>query len=385
MSNRWTRATLGELCTLTRGAFPTERTPPGAFPFVTTAERFRTADDFQFDGEAVCIPTISSTGHGHASLKRVHYVRGKFAVANLLMAAQPRPGTPIDGRWLGLYLDHRRDELIVPLMQGTANVNVRPGQLAGIEIHLPSLSEQRRIVDLVGSFDAVAMASKRLADAAGSLYRATLSSVFVAAAERVRLDDLAITARAGGTPDRKQPSYFGGSIPWLKSGEVDNPAIHATEESLSQAGMDSSSAWVVPSGTVVIAMYGATAGAVGWTEVPLATNQAVLSVVPNSDRIQPRLLFHLLRGEAASMKALAVGAAQPNLSKRVLVGFPIALPPFDQQKRLTGLLDMLLAASHQAERQCRAVTSARDALVGDLLAGNGEIRPSYDRFLVGAA
>ena len=67
-----TRASLGELCTLVKGTSPISKTPPGAYPLITTGEEHRTAESYQLDGEAVCIPLISSTGHGHASLKRVH-------------------------------------------------------------------------------------------------------------------------------------------------------------------------------------------------------------------------------------------------------------------------------------------------------------------------
>jgi type I restriction enzyme S subunit len=73
------RTKLGELCTLVKGTSPISKTRPGVYPLVTTGEEHKTADTFQFDAEAVCIPLISSTGHGHASLKWVHYQTGKFA------------------------------------------------------------------------------------------------------------------------------------------------------------------------------------------------------------------------------------------------------------------------------------------------------------------
>jgi hypothetical protein len=81
------RASLGELCMLVKGTSPISKTPPGQYPLVTTGEGHKAAASFQFDTEGVCIPLISSTGHGHASLKRVHYQSGKFALANLLASA----------------------------------------------------------------------------------------------------------------------------------------------------------------------------------------------------------------------------------------------------------------------------------------------------------
>jgi len=77
---------LGELCDMVKGTSPTLKTLPGPYPLVVTAEFRRSADTWQLEGPAVCIPLVSSTGHGDAALHRVHYQEGKFALANLLIA-----------------------------------------------------------------------------------------------------------------------------------------------------------------------------------------------------------------------------------------------------------------------------------------------------------
>ena len=147
--------TLGAVCDLTRGATPTMKARPGPYPLVVTAENRASSDEYQFDTEAVCVPMVSSTGHGHASLKRVHYQAGKFAVANIITACTAKPGAPINMRYLWLLLDHFRDELIVALMQGTANVSLSQRALATVPLDLPPLPDQRRIVDLVSAIDDV--------------------------------------------------------------------------------------------------------------------------------------------------------------------------------------------------------------------------------------
>ena len=98
------RQTLGELCTLIKGTSPISKTVPGPHTLVTTGETHKTADQFQLDTEAVCIPLISSTGHGHASLKRVHHQTGKFALANLLAAAVVKDPTKLSAKFLAQYL-----------------------------------------------------------------------------------------------------------------------------------------------------------------------------------------------------------------------------------------------------------------------------------------
>lgn len=146
MKKDWPELNLGELCRFEQGKSPTLKTEPGEFPLVVTASYRRSSAEYQFDEPSVCIPLISSTGHGNAALHRVHYQEGKFALANLLVAAIPRPGGPIDAKFLWRYLSAVKDKKLVPLMQGTANVSLKEKDLLGVTIPLPPLPEQQRLV-----------------------------------------------------------------------------------------------------------------------------------------------------------------------------------------------------------------------------------------------
>jgi type I restriction enzyme, S subunit len=147
------RAPLGELCNLVKGTSPISKTPPGPYPLVTTGGEHKTADTFQFDAEAVCIPLISSTGHGHASLKRVHHQAGKFALANLLAAATVKDPSALSAPFLARYLTFAKDRLIVPLMTGAANMSISIARLATIPVEFPPLAKQERIVKLLDDAD----------------------------------------------------------------------------------------------------------------------------------------------------------------------------------------------------------------------------------------
>jgi len=135
---------LGELCRMVKGTSPTMKTEPGSYPLVVTAAFRRTADSWQLEGPAVCIPLVSSTGHGDAALHRVHYQEGKFALANLLVALLPNDPSACDAKYLYHLLMTQKDELLVPLMQGTANVSLKEQDIAEVEISLPPFAEQRR-------------------------------------------------------------------------------------------------------------------------------------------------------------------------------------------------------------------------------------------------
>jgi type I restriction enzyme S subunit len=140
------RYQLGELCRMVKGISPTLKTPPGPYPLVVTADFRRTAATWQLEGPAVCIPLVSSTGHGDAALHRVHYQDGKFALANLLVALLPKNPSVCAAKYLYYLLLTGRDELLVPLMRGTANVSLKERDISGVEISLPSIEEQLRVV-----------------------------------------------------------------------------------------------------------------------------------------------------------------------------------------------------------------------------------------------
>lgn len=113
---------------------------------VVTANFRRSSSEYQIDGNAVCIPLISSTGHGDAALHRLHYQEGRFALANLLVALLPKADDAYFPKYLYWYLTTHKDRILVPLMQGTANVSLKERDIAKVSIPLPPLEEQRRIV-----------------------------------------------------------------------------------------------------------------------------------------------------------------------------------------------------------------------------------------------
>jgi type I restriction enzyme, S subunit len=146
--------------------------------------------------------------------------------------------------------------------------------------------------------------------------------------------------KSGGTPNRAEPSNFGGSIPWVKSGEVSQELVTETEESISALGLQSSAASIVKAGAVLIAMYGATAGAVGSLGIDAATNQAVAAVTPiDPECLDRRYLRRFLSSKSQSLKASARGGAQPNLNLSILREISVPLPAIEEQRRIAAILD----------------------------------------------
>ena len=137
---------------------------------------------------------------------------------------------------------------------------------------------------------------------------------------------------AGATPSRSHPEYYGGNIPWLKTGEVQNNVIFETEEYISEAGLKNSSAKLIPAGSVVMAMYGATAAQVGYLQCETTTNQACCNMICKSEVDAAFLYFHFLVNQE-EIKRLATGGAQENLSQDVISAQPNLIIEDDSVKQ----------------------------------------------------
>lgn len=120
---------------------------------------------------------------------------------------------------------------------------------------------------------------------------------------------------SGGTPLSSRKEYYeGGNIPWILSGEVAVGNVRQAMSLITQQGLENSAAKLFPKNTVLVAMYGATAGQVGILRFEAATNQAVCGILPNQ-KIIPEFLFYFLLAKKDELVAQATGNAQPNISQ----------------------------------------------------------------------
>ncbi len=148
---------------------------------------------------------------------------------------------------------------------------------------------------------------------------------------------------SGGTPSRSEPSYYGGSIPWIKSGELNTRYVMATEEYITEAAINGSSAKLFPAGSVAIAMYGATIGKTAILGVDASTNQACAVGIPIEGLVGNEFLYRLLQNEKDAFIEKGKGGAQPNISQTVIKAHEVRIPGLVEQARIAQELDELLA------------------------------------------
>jgi type I restriction enzyme S subunit len=153
-----------------------------------------------------------------------------------------------------------------------------------------------------------------------------------------KLGDLCKTG-SGGTPLKAKKEYYdGGTIPWLMSGEVSQGDVRAAANFITQKGLENSAAKMFPKDTVLVAMYGATAGQVGILRFEAATNQAVCGILPNKHFV-PEFLFYFLLSRKDELMAQAAGNAQPNISQIKIRNTDVPVVPLPEQQRIVGILD----------------------------------------------
>jgi len=199
--------------------------------------------------------------------------------------------------------------------------------LKKIKIPLPPLEIQEQIVDELESYQKIIDGAKQVVEN----YKPTFK--IDPEWETVIIGDVFNTS-SGGTPLRSKREYYEkGAIPWVNSGEVKQGYIEVARNYINELGLKNSSAKMFPKNTVLIAMYGATAGQVGILRIKATTNQAICGILPNKNYI-PEFLYYYLRSRTSYLQNLSTGGAQPNVSQNIIKSMQIPCPPLQIQDQI---------------------------------------------------
>ena len=183
-----------------------------------------------------------------------------------------------------------------------------------------------------------------------------------------------VNTASGGTPTRGNVEYYNGDIPWLKSGELNDAIIENAEEYITKKGLANSSAKLHPKNTLLLAMYGATAGRTGITKMEVSTNQAVCALFPK-ENVTLEYLFWFLRQYRYKFIEISKGGAQPNISQLVINLTKIPVPDIALQNQISdtltkieneGLLDISIIPKAFREKVTRVFTSKNNVFEIDI-------------------
>jgi type I restriction enzyme S subunit len=376
MKDGWTTKTLDEVCNFTNGLWKGEKPPFLTVGVIrnTNFTKEGALDDSdiayieveakKFEKRRLRFGDIILEKSGGGPKQPVGRVvlfdkqDGDFSFSNFTAALRVRDPGEVDFRYLHKFLHWTYLSGVTEGIQShsTGIRNLNGDAYKAIAFNYPPLPEQQRIVALLdeafaGLATAKANAEQNLQNAR-ALFESHLQSVFSQRGEgwvERRLGDILKTG-AGGTPLKSKKEYYeGGTIPWLMSGEVSQGEVTVATKFITAMGLENSSARMFPPDTVLVAMYGATAGQVGILRFKAATNQAVCGILP-SDRFIPEFLFYFLLSRKGELVAQATGNAQPNISQIKIKNIEVPLIPLIEQREIVA---KFIGLSQETQRLTR--------------------------------
>ena len=237
----------------------------------------------------------------------------------------------LDQEYLKMFLKSDYGLQLINLnVSGSVRNNLKFDVLKKFDLKIGDVEEQKEVVlELNRIIKAIEVEKKQI-----SLYEELVKSRFVEMFEgkypTVKLGTV-IDTTSGGTPLKSKTEYYdNGTIPWLTSGEVNAGIITSSKNFITEAGMKNSSAKLIPANSVVVAMYGATAGVTGLLRIETTTNQAVCSLLPNDNYI-PEYLYHAVSSKKEWMISQCKGGGQPNISQTIIKDLDLVDAPIDKQ------------------------------------------------------
>lgn len=275
-----------------------------------------------------------------------------------IISIRPRPG--IDPRYLGYFLsqvdfsDHQDRQV----MGNTLN----RAKLDRIPVARPaSEATQRAIADALDQIRTGVETHAAAERTTSALKRAAMHDLFTKGLRGEAQKETEVgpapggwlvepltthhAVTSGGTPSRAVAEYWdGGTIPWVKTAEVDYCVIEDTAERITPAALRDSAAKLSPAGTILLAMYGqgVTRGKVAVLGIEASCNQACAAITPLDDAIETKYLYHFLSWRYEAIRQLAHGGQQQNLSLEIVRRIPVAFPQVrDEQREIVAVLDAL--------------------------------------------
>ena len=318
------KAKLGELTKIKTGKLDANAaSEDGKYPFFTCSKEPLRISTYSYDCECVLV-----AGNGDLNVK---YYNGKFDAYQRTYIVESNG----DGRLHLPYLYHFMTRYVQELRKlsiGGVIKYIKLGNLTDAEISLPSIKEQKDACEKLKKVKNIIDKKEAQISYLDNLIKARFVEMFKGKYDSFKVDEKLKTT-SGGTPKSSVNEYYdGGDIPWLTSGEVNYGDITKSSNYITEKGLNNSSAKWVPENSIVIAMYGATAGKVGIVRYKTTTNQAVCSVLPN-DNFNQEFLRYAFQDISEELTSKAIGGGQPNISQTIIKNSYIVDAPIEEQER----------------------------------------------------
>ncbi|HVX13103.1 MAG TPA: restriction endonuclease subunit S [Pirellulales bacterium] len=287
-----------------------------------------------------------------------------------------RKHSSFNSHWLCWLMNSRHGRAQVEGVQyGTAQKQFNISDAINFQYPIPPLSEQVAIAEALGDADAFIGSLEQLLTKKRGIKRGAMQELltskrrlpgFVKKWETKPLGELG-TFFSGGTPNTAVSEYYGGTIPWINSSDCNAGRISCVPGRITSAGMANSATKWVKAGTLLIALYGATAGVVAISEIDAAINQAVLAIIP--DRDNSEFLFQKLGMMKEWIISTYTQGGQPNLSGTIVKAIEITLPEPHEQAAIAAVLSDMDAEIAALEEKLTKARQIKRGMMQELLTG----------------
>lgn len=264
---------------------------------------------------------------------------------------------------------------IVGSASGTSIMHTSPSRIHNYVVLLPSLSEQKAIASILSSLD----------DKIDLLHRqnATLEKIaetlfrqwFVEEAKEdweVSTIGENLTTILGGTPSTTKPEYWNGDIPWINSGEINKFRIIEPTRYITRLGLAKSNTKILPAGTTVIAITGATLGQISMLEIDTCANQSVVGIIPN-EHFPKEFVFLWVKYMLTEIIINETGGAQPHINKGDVIKTVLIIPPKKVMREKIPFISDYFSKITNNNFQIRTLTTLRDTLLPKLMSGEVKV------------
>lgn len=262
---------------------------------------------------------------------------------------------------------------IINTAQGAANqASITLESIRSYSFNLPPLEIQGRIASILNAYDDLIDNNRRriklLEDAARCEYKMLMEEE----TETVKLIELYDTS-SGGTPSKAQPEYYGGTIPFYKTKELQDSVLIGSEEHITETAVEKSSAKLFPTGTVLLAMYGATIGRLGILTHDATTNQACCAITPKYEEYSNIFIYQFLLENREYVLSFRMGAAQENISQTIIKDFDVPKFSTERMNEYNLKVSNYFALIENLTRQNKQLRHARDILLPKLMSGEIDV------------
>lgn len=251
---------------------------------------------------------------------------------------------------------------IMAFVQGSTRASMKFGKMKSILIDLPDKDKQNQILNTIEILEDIIDKYKLEINRLDKLIKARFVEMFEGKYDELIIGETFKTT-SGGTPSKKYPEYYkDGNIKWLTSGEVNSGIVTNVKQRITEDAVNNSSAKMIPIHSILIAMYGATAGQVGLLKVETTTNQAVCSILPK-EGYSPEYLYYAISSKKKWMISQCAGGAQPNISQAIIRRMKIINAPFDRQKEFANFFNKVDKSKFAVQKSLEKTQQLFDSLM----------------------